>query len=110
MLEAKLTERAQGRIAKWLDQSQIKGRTLRLTLVPSGCMGGRGYTYGLAPDDAVAPAAGEDGGVRVLVAPEDATRLEGTVVDFEEGLHGRLKVDNPHAVGKCPCGHHDLFG
>ncbi len=84
----------------------------RISLVRSHCMQGRGHSYAfaiaraLADDDEVQ----ESQGVRVVLSKEQIPMLEGTVIDFEEGLQeSGFTITNPNATGKCPCGHHDLF-
>lgn len=109
MAEVEVTDRARAKLDEWLKQGKFEARGLQLTLVQTHCMGGHGYTYGLAPAPAAVPGNGADGPVRISIRPEDAPRLEGTVIDFEEGLQGGFLVNNPHAVGKCHCGRHDYF-
>lgn len=85
---------------------------LRISLVRTHCMGGRGYAYTLAADRSAAETdvVHDIRGLRVALRPDDVPRLEGTVIDYREGLEGSgFSVQNPKAVGKCPCGHHDLF-
>ncbi len=80
------------------------GAGLRVGVVNGGCSGMQ-YTLGF--DDA--PKAGdlvtEYDGVRVFVDPEHLQYLEGTVVDFSDGLHGAgFKFTNPNADRTCGCG------
>ena len=80
------------------------GAGLRVGVVNGGCSGMQ-YTLGF--DDA--PKEGdivtEYDGVRVFVDPEHLQYLEGTVVDFADGLHGAgFKFTNPNADRTCGCG------
>ena len=45
-------------------------------------------------------------GIRVLVDPDSARYIEGSSIDYHEGLMGAgFTVDNPNAVSSCGCGH-----
>lgn len=85
---------------------------LRISLVQTHCMGGRGYAYGLQAERAPTESdlIQEVQGLPVVLKRDDVPRMEGAVIDYVEGLEGSgFTVDNPNAIGKCPCGHHDLF-
>ena len=107
-----LTEKAAERIRGFLaDRPELP--PLRFTLVRTHCMGGRGHAYDLRvaearkDDDVVEEARG----ITFLLEPTSVDRLRGVDVDFVETLQeSGFAVNNPNAVGKCPCGHHDLFG
>lgn len=107
-----LTDLAAEKVKEFLTRDGHEANLLRVSLVRTHCMGGRGYSYSLAPgpsptdDDAIHEA----NGVAVVVRRDDVDRLGGTVIDYAEGLEGSgFTVQNPHTAGKCPCGHHDLF-
>lgn len=85
---------------------------LRIAAVRTHCMGGRGFTYRLGLDDTPSEAdqVFEDHGLRIAIDPISARHLEGAQVDYVEGLEGTgFRVDNPNALGTCPCGHHDIL-
>ena len=109
MTEVALTDLARVKIEELREQGKVKERALQLTLVRTHCMGGRGYTYGLEPDPAAQPGDGAGGLVTVAIRPQDAPLLEGSTIDYTDGLQRGFSVNNPHAVGKCPCGRHDLL-
>jgi iron-sulfur cluster assembly accessory protein len=107
-----LTDQAAEKVKEFFAQEGYDGGMLRIDLVRTHCMGGRGYAHKLAVEtsqtegDVVQDAQG----LRIVLRQDDLPRLEGTVVDYEEGLdHSGFSVQNPHSVGKCPCGHHDIF-
>jgi iron-sulfur cluster assembly accessory protein len=107
-----LTDHAAQKVKEFFAREGHDGTMLRIALVRTHCMGGRGYAYNLAPETSPAEAdvVEEVQGVRIVIRQDDLARLQGTVIDFEEGLQqSGFAVKNPQAVGKCPCGHHDLF-
>lgn len=86
--------------------------SLRIAAVRTRCMGGRGYTYSLEFEDSPAEnhELSEQNGIRVHVDPASAGYLNGVELDYVETLgEAGFKINNPNAIGKCPCGHHDLF-
>ena len=108
----RLTDRAAGKIREFLEKGGAEGRSVRLVLVRTHCMMGRGHSYDLRP--AASREDGEEavetGGVTVLVDPGSAAHLRGTEIDYVESLEASgFAITNPNATGKCPCGHHDLF-
>jgi iron-sulfur cluster assembly protein len=87
-------------------------QALRIAVVRSHCMGGRGFTYQLALEDSPADddEAFEDNGVKVCVDPASAKYLGGAELDFVDTPESSgFKVTNPNAIAQCPCGHHDIF-
>ena len=81
---------------------------LRVAVVPGGCSG---LTYDLGWDSAQGPADElvEAGGLRVLLDPRSLAYVEGTELDFTDGLDGQgFHFLNPQAVRTCACG--ESFG
>jgi len=77
---------------------------LRVSVVGGGCSG---FQYSLGLDDApgAEDAVYEFGGVRVFVDPTSAGYLQGTIVDYVDGLHGAgFRFVNPNAQRTCGCG------
>jgi iron-sulfur cluster assembly protein/iron-sulfur cluster insertion protein len=76
---------------------------LRLFVENGGCSG---MQYGMSfdepkPDD----ASFESEGVAIVVDPKSLTHLDGTTVDFDDGLHGKgFEIKNPNAHSTCGCG------
>ena len=81
---------------------------LRVAVVPGGCSG---LTYDLGWDT-VANADDEEGlaeGVRVLVDARSYAYIEGSALDFSDGLEGKgFFFANPQAIRTCACG--ESFG
>lgn len=76
---------------------------LRVRVVGGGCSG---FQYQLAFDT---PQAGdqifETDGVRVVVDPKSFLYLNGTEIDYVDGLTGAgFTMKNPNAKGGCGCG------
>lgn len=85
-------------------EGRPEGAGLRVSVAGGGCSGLQ-YSLGLdnAPgeDDAVY----EYDGVLVFVDPTSAPYLQGTKVDYVDGLHGAgFKFVNPNADRTCGCG------
>jgi iron-sulfur cluster assembly protein len=77
---------------------------LRLAVTKGGCSG---YEYSVKFVDA--PAEGDmvfdAGGLPVFVDRESERLLRGSVLDYDDGLHGAgLKFRNPNAGHDCGCG------
>lgn len=85
-------------------ENRPEGAGLRLGVVNGGCSGMQ-YTLGFDDAPADGDLVSEFDGVRVFVDPECMQWLEGTVVDFADGLHGAgFKFTNPKADRTCGCG------
>jgi iron-sulfur cluster assembly protein len=85
---------------------------IRLAVVRTHCMGGKGYENKLALEDSPREddEISEHNGIKLCVDPASASFLRGAEVDFVDTPEGAgFKVNNPNVVAKCPCGHHDIF-
>ncbi|TFH19091.1 MAG: iron-sulfur cluster assembly accessory protein [Myxococcales bacterium] len=99
-----LTQKAIEHVKRTLARQGLEGHGLRVAVVAGGCSG---YEYSLA--FASEPQTGDriiDHGVlQVFVGAESVERLDGTVLDYVDGLYGAgLKFANPQAVHSCGCG------
>src|SRR5579875_810896 len=100
-----LSERGAAKVREFLSgQSADPAITgLRLGVRGGGCSG---FQYQLAfdaqrEDDLVF----ESRGLKVLVSREALPYVDGSVIDYEEGLMGAgFKIDNPNVVAACGCG------
>jgi iron-sulfur cluster assembly protein len=101
-----LSERAASAVKKVLsEQKQAEDTLLRVRVVGGGCSG---FSYDLRFDnqfDEKLDSKYEFHGVKVVVDKKSALYLDGTTVDYYEGLekHG-FTFDNPNAVKTCGCG------
>ena len=105
-MAVKLSERAASEVKRVIEQQKLSEETvLRVRVVGGGCSG---FSYDLRFDttfDASADSKYDQHGVSVVVDKKSALYLDGTTVDFYEGLEKRGFVfDNPNAVKSCGCG------
>lgn len=101
-----LTERAAQEVKKIIEDQKMEPSTLlRVGVVGGGCSG---FQYSLGFDqkyDEKADSKYDCHGVSVVVDKKSALYLDGTTVDFYEGLEKRgFTFDNPNAVKSCGCG------
>lgn len=95
------------RAAKAVRQLQIeKGaedRMLRIFVEAGGCSG---LEYGMSFDPGQeTDAVMESEGVIFRVCEKSLKRLDGSVVDFDDGLMGKgFEIKNPNATSTCGCG------
>ncbi|MCI0492147.1 MAG: iron-sulfur cluster assembly accessory protein [Planctomycetes bacterium] len=101
-----LTEKAANEVKRIMqDQKLEAGTVLRVGVTGGGCSG---FSYALGFDkqfDEKVDAKYEHHGVPVVVDKKSALYLDGTTVDFYDGIDARgFKFDNPNAVKSCGCG------
>jgi iron-sulfur cluster assembly protein len=101
-----LTEAAAAKI-KELQAEESEGDTtvLRVAVQGGGCSG---FEYALGFDRSAQEGDHEFElhGVQVVVDPFSAPYLQGSVIDFLNGLQeSGFKIDNPNVVASCGCGH-----
>jgi iron-sulfur cluster assembly protein len=104
-----LTEKAAREVRELISgQNMPEGTFLRLGVAGGGCSG---FTYNLRFDTEMKPddQTEEQFGVKVVCDPKSFVYLEGSEVDFSDGLNGRGFVfRNPNASTTCGCG--ESFG
>ena len=101
-----ITERARQRLASVaVGEGVDLGATfLRVAVVPGGCSG---LTYDLGWDTVAVPTdeTVEVDGLRIVLDPRSLVTVEGTTLDFTDGLEGKgFHFDNPQATRTCACG------
>ncbi len=78
-------------------------KRLRVFVESGGCSG---FQYGMSfddpkPDDTVA----ESEGLQILLDPASQAYLNGSLIDFDDGLQGKgFEIKNPNAASTCGCG------
>lgn len=108
-MAVKLTDRAASELKTLMTQEVEQNHmstkaVLRLMVVGGGCSG---FSYKMGFDENVTPEdrVEEVAGVKVAVDQKSYLYLNGTEVDFQDGLMGRGFVfHNPNASGQCGCG------
>lgn len=101
-----LTEKAAGEVKRLIeDQKYEPDIMLRVGVVGGGCSG---FEYALGLDksfDEKNDNKYDYHGVTVVIDKKSALYLDGTTVDFYEGVERRgFTFDNPNAVKSCGCG------
>jgi iron-sulfur cluster assembly protein len=103
-----LTETAAERIRSFMMKDGGVG--LRLGVTKTGCSGWA-YTVELARDVESGDTVFEQDDVKVIVASENLSFLDGSTIDFvAEGLVSTFKFDNPNATEECGCGESFTIG
>jgi len=101
-----LTEKAAKEVQRVMGEQNLPdGTLLRVGVVGGGCSG---FQYSLGFDtntDTAKDLVFEAHGVKVAVDKKSELFLDGTVLDFYDGLEKRgFTFNNPNAVKSCGCG------
>lgn len=99
-----LTEKASEKVREIQAAEGLQGQGLRLRVIGGGCSG---FTYDLFFDDEVTDIDEkfESNGIPVYIDQMSLTYLDGTEIDYVEGLYGAgFKFSNPVAKSTCGCG------
>jgi iron-sulfur cluster assembly protein len=101
-----LSEKAANEVKKIITEQKLPAETvLRVGVAGGGCSG---FSYSLGFDSTVDAANDmkfDSHGVTVVVDKKSELFLDGTTVDFYDGLEKRgFTFDNPNAVKSCGCG------
>jgi len=102
-----LTQAAAQKVAELIEKEGLAGqKDLRVFVQGGGCAG---MSYGMVfdePDETGDDLTVESNGVRVLMDAMSAGVLNGTEIDYVDGLMGQgFTFSNPNAKGSCACGH-----
>jgi len=98
-----ITNSAVGQIRKLGQEKAAEGQKLRIFVEAGGCSG---FEYGMSFDN---KKEGDhvlsSNGVEFLVDATSLEYLDGSEVDFDDGLSGKgFEVKNPNASSTCGCG------
>jgi iron-sulfur cluster assembly accessory protein len=100
-----LTEKAAAEVKRIMEAQKYTDHVLRVGVAGGGCSG---FSYSLGFDqsfDEKVDSKVEFHGIPVVVDKKSALYLDGTTVDFYEGIDRRgFTFDNPNAVKSCGCG------
>ncbi len=98
-----LTPRAAKHVRSMQADLNAPEKRLRVLVESGGCSG---FQYGMSfdvlkPDDAQL----ESEGVTFVIDPASLAYLQGSMIDFDDGLHGKgFEIKNPNAESTCGCG------
>jgi iron-sulfur cluster insertion protein len=100
-----LTARAQEKVKEIQNAEGLQGQGLRVRVIGGGCSG---FSYDLFFDDEFNDSIDESfdaNGIPLYVDMMSHTYLDGTEIDYVEGLYGAgFKFNNPTAKSTCGCG------
>jgi iron-sulfur cluster assembly protein len=101
-----LTEKAANEIKRVISEQKLsEGTVLRVGVAGGGCSG---FQYSLGFDsnsDATKDFVSDQFGIKVVVDKKSDLFLDGTTIDFYDGLDRRgFTFNNPNAVKTCGCG------
>jgi iron-sulfur cluster insertion protein len=99
-----LTDKAAEKVREIRQSENLGDQGLRVRVVGGGCSG---FTYDLYFEDQVSDMdqTFEMGDIKIHVDMMSYQYLEGTQIDYVEGLHGAgFKFLNPKSKGTCGCG------
>ena len=100
-----LTERAAVKIRDLLaEEPDGEANVLRVAVQGGGCSG---FEYALGFDRGAQEGDHEliAHGVPIVVDPYSAPYLQGTEIDFLDGLQAGFAINNPNVTASCGCGH-----
>lgn len=105
-MSVSVTEKAAKEVQRFIDEGEYdEGAFLRISVTGGGCSG---FNYGLniANDyDAANDNQTIQHGVTVVVDKKSDLLLDGTTVDYHDGIETRgFKFENPNAKRTCGCG------
>jgi iron-sulfur cluster assembly protein len=100
-----LTDKGAEKVRDFLEAQSAVAETagLRVGVRGGGCSG---FQYALAFDEQRAgDSVFEDKGIRLLVDNQSLPYVQGSTIDFVDGLQGAgFKVENPNVIAACGCG------
>jgi len=100
-----VTEKAAGEIKRVLAEQNMGEKVLRVAVAGGGCSG---FQYRLGFDDAADATKDhvtDQHGLKVAVDKKSDLYLDGTTVDFYDGLDRRgFTFNNPNVSKSCGCG------
>ena len=99
-----VTAKALEQIKSIQERESLGTQVLRVSVVGGGCSG-MSYRMGFVEEASPTDHVIEREGVRVVVDPKSLLYLQGTVIDFADGLTGKgFTFTNPNAKRSCGCG------
>ena len=98
-----LTPRAAKQVQTMHAELNAPQKQLRVLVESGGCSG---FQYGMSFDEPKAEDTHlESEGVKFVIDPTSFAYLQGSSIDFDDGLHGKgFEIKNPNAQSTCGCG------
>src|SRR3954465_3564685 len=98
-----LTPRAARQVRTMHEELNAPQKRLRVFVESGGCSG---FQYGMSFDEPKADDAQvQSEGVDLGIDPTSLAYLNGSSIDFDDGLHGKgFEIKNPNAQSTCGCG------
>jgi iron-sulfur cluster assembly accessory protein len=99
-----LTDSAAAKVGELLEEEGNPELYLRVAVRPGGCSG---YSYEMFFDSELFDddLRAESNGVKVVVDPASAALLQGSTLDYKDGLQASgFSINNPNATRTCGCG------
>ncbi|MBW8782273.1 MAG: iron-sulfur cluster assembly accessory protein [Verrucomicrobia bacterium] len=98
-----LSPRAANQVRTMQAELPANGRPLRVLIETGGCSG---FQYGMSFDDPKPDDQSfESEGITIVIDPASLAYLNGSHIDFDDGLHGKgFEIKNPNAQSTCGCG------
>ena len=98
-----LSDSAVTQIRRLESEKAEAGQSLRIFVEAGGCSG---FEYGMSFDEKKeGDTVLEDNGVSFLIDATSLEYLDGSEVDFDDGLSGKgFDIRNPNASSTCGCG------
>ena len=99
-----ITDKAIEQIRSIQERESLAAHVLRVSVVGGGCSGmsyRMGFVEETGPNDLIV----ERNGVKLAVDPKSMLYLQGTTIDFSDGIQGKgFTFNNPNAKRTCGCG------
>jgi len=98
-----LTPRAARQVQTMQADLNAPQKQLRVLVESGGCSG---FQYGMSFDEPKPEDVRFDTeGVAIVIDPASLAYLDGSSIDFDDGLHGKgFEIRNPNAQSTCGCG------
>ena len=98
-----LTPRAARQVQMMQAELNAPQKRLRVLVESGGCSG---FQYGMSFDEPKSDDANfESEGVPLIIDPSSLAYMQGSSIDFDDGLHGKgFEIRNPNAQSTCGCG------
>lgn len=99
-----LTARAAEMVKQAMEQENLENHGLRVGVMGGGCSGLQ-YLLDFTKDAGDEDMINVEHGVTVFIDPYSAAHLDGTTIDYVDGLQGAgFKFENPNVSRACGCG------